>query len=89
MKAEVERLGAQVADLNAALEAEQTARAAAVREAKEKGEKLERLEGGMGGGAVGVARFCWSLAWGVQAAEGRAAGHGEHELAALAHRPQN
>lgn len=65
MKAEVERLGAQVADLNAALEAEQTARAAAVREAKEKGEKLERLEGGMGGGAVGVARFCWSLAWGL------------------------
>lgn len=46
MKAEVERLGAQVADLNAALEAEQTARAAAAREAKEKGEKLERLEGG-------------------------------------------
>lgn len=73
MKAEVERLGAQVADLNAALEAEQMARAAAMRDAKEKGEKLERLEGGMRGGAVGVARgcFCALLAGGFGASSGR------------------
>lgn len=44
LKAELERAKAQLADLNAALEAEQTARSAAERDAKDKGEKLERLE---------------------------------------------
>ncbi len=55
MKAEVDRLSAQVADLNASLEAEQAARTAAVREAKEKGDKLERLEGALVGGRGGCA----------------------------------
>ena len=54
MKAEVQRLSAQVADLNASLEAEQAARTAAVREAKEKGDKLERLEGALVGGGVAL-----------------------------------
>lgn len=40
----MERAKAQLAELNAALEAEQTARSAAERDAKDKGEKLERLE---------------------------------------------
>ena len=60
MKAEVERLAAQAAELSAALEAEQAARAAAAREAKEKGEKLERLEGGWGA-AQGVGRGALGL----------------------------
>jgi hypothetical protein len=40
----VERLSAQVAGLNEALETEQAARTVAAREAKEKGDKLDRLE---------------------------------------------
>ena len=44
----MERLSAQVAGLNEALETEQAARTVAAREAKEKGDKLDRLESEQG-----------------------------------------
>ena len=45
LKAEAERLAGQLAEVSGQLEAEQSARSAAEREAKDKGDRLERMEG--------------------------------------------
>lgn len=62
LKAEAERVGAQLAELTQQLEAEQSARSAAEREAKDKADRLERLEGACVG-VCGLMMLRWRQGW--------------------------